>query len=65
MSTDPQFLPPPVQSAPTATILGTPAIVQHSILNNRLHVLVQYSNKHVALWDVCRGVRRCGTNPLT
>eukprot|EP00240_Pyramimonas_obovata_P001515 CAMPEP_0118930588 /NCGR_PEP_ID=MMETSP1169-20130426/7222_1 /TAXON_ID=36882 /ORGANISM="Pyramimonas obovata, Strain CCMP722" /LENGTH=495 /DNA_ID=CAMNT_0006872965 /DNA_START=141 /DNA_END=1624 /DNA_ORIENTATION=+ len=55
LSTAPHFLPPPVQSTPTATIPGAPSIVQHTILNNRLHVLVQYSSGAVALWDVTRG----------
>lgn len=36
-----EFLQVPVYKEPTVMIPGTPAIVQHEILNNRRHVLTK------------------------
>ncbi|XVF57309.1 hypothetical protein PTKIN_Ptkin06aG0194900 [Pterospermum kingtungense] len=49
-------IPAPVFKEPTFTIPGTPAIVQHEILNNRRHVLTKDTAGSVKLWEVTRGV---------
>ncbi|KAJ8769407.1 hypothetical protein K2173_002727 [Erythroxylum novogranatense] len=48
--------PVPVYKEPTLTIQGTPAIVQHEILNNRRHVLTKDTDGSVKLWEITRGV---------
>ncbi|XP_039029165.1 WD repeat-containing protein 48-like isoform X2 [Hibiscus syriacus] len=41
---------------PNFNIPGTPAIVQHEILNNRRHVLTKDAAGSVKLWEITRGV---------
>ncbi|KAH9620313.1 hypothetical protein KSS87_022929, partial [Heliosperma pusillum] len=48
--------PVPVHRQPTLTIPGTPAIVQHEILNNRRHVLTKDTSGSVKLWEITRGI---------
>ncbi|KAJ4836958.1 hypothetical protein Tsubulata_037671, partial [Turnera subulata] len=48
--------PVPVYNEATYTIPGTPAIVQHEILNNRRHVLTKDTAGSVKLWEVTRGI---------
>ncbi|CAN0897573.1 WD repeat-containing protein 48 [Linum grandiflorum] len=48
--------PMPVHKEPTLTIPGTPAIVQHEILNNKRHVLTKDTAGSVKLWEITRGV---------
>ncbi|KAI5566592.1 hypothetical protein POPTR_013G033800v4 [Populus trichocarpa] len=48
--------PVPVYKEPTLTIPGTPAIVQHEILNNRRHVLTKDTAGSVKLWEITRGI---------
>ncbi|XP_021891204.1 WD repeat-containing protein 48 isoform X1 [Carica papaya] len=48
--------PVPVYKEPTFTIAGTPAIVQHEILNNRRHVLTKDTAGSVKLWEITRGI---------
>ncbi|PPS17551.1 hypothetical protein GOBAR_AA03011 [Gossypium barbadense] len=48
--------PAPVYKEPIFTIPGTPAIVQHEILNNRRHVLTKDAAGSVKLWEITRGV---------
>ncbi|PON73929.1 Guanine nucleotide-binding protein, beta subunit [Parasponia andersonii] len=47
--------PVPVYKEPTLTIPGTPAVVQHEILNNRRHVLTKDTAGSVKLWEITRG----------
>ncbi|KAK7332912.1 hypothetical protein VNO80_29668 [Phaseolus coccineus] len=47
--------PVPVYKEPTLTILGTPAIVQHEILNNKRHVLTKDASGSVKLWEITKG----------
>ncbi|XP_073065245.1 uncharacterized protein [Primulina eburnea] len=47
--------PVPVYREPSFTIHGTPAIVQHEILNNRRHVLTKDTSGTVKLWEVTKG----------
>ncbi|KAJ6694206.1 hypothetical protein OIU85_004943 [Salix viminalis] len=46
----------PVYKEPTLIIPGTPAIVQHEILNNRRHVLTKDTAGSVKLWEITRGI---------
>ncbi|XP_047153220.1 WD repeat-containing protein 48-like [Vigna umbellata] len=48
--------PVPVYKEPTLTILGTPAIVQHGVLNNKRHVLTKDASGSVKLWEITKGV---------
>ncbi|KAE8734690.1 WD repeat-containing protein 48-like protein isoform 2 [Hibiscus syriacus] len=48
--------PAPVYKEPNFTIPGTPAIVQHEILNNRRHVLTKDAAGSVKRWEITRGV---------
>ncbi|KAL2954515.1 hypothetical protein AAZX31_19G226700 [Glycine max] len=48
--------PVPVYKEPTLTILGTPAIVQHEVLNNKRHVLTKDASDSVKLWEITKGV---------
>ncbi|KAG5549365.1 hypothetical protein RHGRI_014646 [Rhododendron griersonianum] len=48
--------PVPVYKEPSFSIPGTPAIVQHEILNNRRHVLTKDTAGSVKLWEITRGV---------
>lgn len=48
--------PVPVYKEPSFTILGTPGIVQHEILNNRRHVLTKDAAGSVKLWEITRGI---------
>ncbi|KAL5996006.1 hypothetical protein ACLOJK_026079 [Asimina triloba] len=48
--------PVPVYEEPTFTVPGTPAIVQHEILNNRRHVLTKDTSGSVKLWEITRGI---------
>lgn len=48
--------PAPVYKEPSFSIMGTPGIVQHEILNNRRHVLTKDSAGCVKLWEVTKGV---------
>ncbi|KAK7397269.1 hypothetical protein VNO78_18436 [Psophocarpus tetragonolobus] len=48
--------PVPVYKEPTLTILGTPAIVQHEVLNNKRHVLTKDASGSVKLWEITRGI---------
>ncbi|KAK9732765.1 hypothetical protein RND81_04G020300 [Saponaria officinalis] len=48
--------PVAVHKQPTLTIPGTPAIVQHEILNNRRHVLTKDTSGSVKLWEVTKGI---------
>ncbi|KAJ9180155.1 hypothetical protein P3X46_008434 [Hevea brasiliensis] len=48
--------PVSVYKEPTLSIPGTPAIVQHEILNNRRHVLTKDTTGSVKLWEITRGV---------
>ncbi|ERN16019.1 hypothetical protein AMTRI_Chr11g94720 [Amborella trichopoda] len=48
--------PVPVHKEPSFTIPGTPAIVQHEILNNRRQVLTKDTTASVKLWEITRGV---------
>ncbi|XP_062084566.1 uncharacterized protein LOC133790806 isoform X1 [Humulus lupulus] len=48
--------PVPVYKEPILTIPGTPAIVQHEILNNRRHVLTKDTAGSVKLWEITKGI---------
>ncbi|TYI70911.1 hypothetical protein E1A91_D08G256700v1 [Gossypium mustelinum] len=48
--------PAPVYTEPIFTIPGTPAIVQHEILNNRRDVLTKDTAGSVKLWDIIKGI---------
>ncbi|KAK7284291.1 hypothetical protein RJT34_19035 [Clitoria ternatea] len=48
--------PVPVYKEPTLSILGTPAIVQHEVLNNKRHVLTKDASGSVKLWEITKGV---------
>ncbi|GMI88807.1 LATERAL ROOT STIMULATOR 1 [Hibiscus trionum] len=48
--------PTPVYKEPIFTIPGTPAIVQHEILNNKRHVLTKDTVGSIKLWDITRGI---------
>ncbi|KAH1033075.1 hypothetical protein J1N35_045249 [Gossypium stocksii] len=48
--------PAAVYKEPIFSIPGTPAIVQHEILNNRRHVLTKDTAGSVKLWEITRGV---------
>ncbi|KAB2018786.1 hypothetical protein ES319_D08G253200v1 [Gossypium barbadense] len=48
--------PAPVYKEPIFTIPGTPAIVQHEILNNRRDVLTKDTAGSVKLWDIIKGI---------
>ncbi|KAL7094510.1 hypothetical protein ACP275_11G107800 [Erythranthe tilingii] len=48
--------PVPVYKEASLSIRGTPAIVQHEILNNRRHVLTKDTAGIVKLWEITRGV---------
>ncbi|KAE8705550.1 WD repeat-containing protein 48-like protein isoform 2 [Hibiscus syriacus] len=48
--------PAAVYKEPIFSIPGTPAIVQHEILNNRRHVLSKDTAGSVKLWEITRGV---------
>ncbi|CAI0384395.1 unnamed protein product [Linum tenue] len=48
--------PVPVHREPTLTIPGTPAIVQHEILNNKRHLLTKDTAGSVKLWEITKGV---------
>ncbi|PPD96606.1 hypothetical protein GOBAR_DD06362 [Gossypium barbadense] len=48
--------PAPVYKEPIFSIPGTPAIVQHEILNNRRHVLTKDTAGSVKLWEITKGV---------
>ncbi|KAK8545446.1 hypothetical protein V6N13_066728 [Hibiscus sabdariffa] len=48
--------PAAVYEEPIFSIPGTPAIVQHEILNNRRHVLTKDTAGSVKLWEITRGV---------
>ncbi|XP_024021969.1 WD repeat-containing protein 48 isoform X1 [Morus notabilis] len=48
--------PVPIYKEPTLAIPGTPAIVQHEILNNRRHVLTKDTTGSVKLWEITRGI---------
>ncbi|CAJ1960988.1 unnamed protein product [Sphenostylis stenocarpa] len=48
--------PVPVYKEPALTILGTPAIVQHEILNNKRHVLTKDASGSVKLWEITKGI---------
>ncbi|XP_058083566.1 uncharacterized protein LOC131231411 isoform X2 [Magnolia sinica] len=48
--------PIPVYKEPSLTIPGTPAIVQHEILNNRRQVLTKDAAGSVKLWEITRGI---------
>ncbi|GAQ87661.1 Transducin/WD40 repeat-like superfamily protein [Klebsormidium nitens] len=54
-SVDGSAAPVPVASRPLATIAGSPAIVQHAVLNDRRHVLTKDSAGEVQLWELTRG----------
>ncbi|TYH84097.1 hypothetical protein ES332_D02G175400v1 [Gossypium tomentosum] len=45
-----------VYKEPIFSIPGTPAVVQHEILNNRRHVLTKDAAGLVKLWEITRGV---------
>ncbi|XP_019440510.1 PREDICTED: WD repeat-containing protein 48-like isoform X1 [Lupinus angustifolius] len=47
--------PVPVYKEPTLTISGTPAIVQHEVLNNKRHVLTKDTSGSVKLWEITKG----------
>ncbi|XP_068659553.1 uncharacterized protein [Aristolochia californica] len=47
--------PVPVYKEPLLTIPGTPAIVQHEILNNRRQVLTKDATGMVKLWEITKG----------
>ncbi|KAK7258759.1 hypothetical protein RIF29_24344 [Crotalaria pallida] len=47
--------PVPVYKEPTLTISGTPAIVQHEVLNNKRHVLTKDTSSSVKLWEITKG----------
>lgn len=44
-----------------AVIFGSPSIVRHAVLSNRLHVLIKFCTGELALWDItrCRPIQRC------
>ncbi|XP_010546629.1 PREDICTED: WD repeat-containing protein 48 [Tarenaya hassleriana] len=48
--------PLPVYKLPSLTIPGTPAIVQHEILNNKRQILTKDAAGSVKLWEITRGV---------
>ncbi|KAL5712780.1 hypothetical protein ACHQM5_014917 [Ranunculus cassubicifolius] len=48
--------PVPVYKEPSFTIRGTPAIVQHEVLNNRRQVLTKDTDDSVKLWEITRGI---------
>ncbi|KAG9152582.1 hypothetical protein Leryth_022964, partial [Lithospermum erythrorhizon] len=48
--------PVPIYQEPSYSILGTPGIVQHEILNNRRHVLTKDSAGTVKLWEITKGI---------
>ncbi|KAK7337859.1 hypothetical protein VNO77_18447 [Canavalia gladiata] len=47
--------PVPVYKEPTLAVLGTPAIVQHEVLNNKRHVLTKDASGSVKLWEITKG----------
>ncbi|KAK4759377.1 hypothetical protein SAY87_022508 [Trapa incisa] len=46
----------PLYKEPELTIPGSPAIIQHEVLNNRRHVLTKDSVGSVKLWEITRGI---------
>ncbi|XP_022896403.1 WD repeat-containing protein 48-like isoform X4 [Olea europaea var. sylvestris] len=48
--------PVPVYREPSFSIPGTPALVQHEILNNRRHVLTKDTTGSVKLWEITKGM---------
>ncbi|ORX58265.1 WD40 repeat-like protein [Hesseltinella vesiculosa] len=46
----------PLREEPDQTILGTPGITSHLVLQNRLHVLTKDTTGDVALWDIVRAI---------
>ncbi|KAK7277868.1 hypothetical protein RJT34_22887 [Clitoria ternatea] len=48
--------PVPVYKQPIVTIHGTPALVQHEVLNDRKHVLTKDASDSVKLWEITKGV---------
>uniref|UniRef100_A0A7N0VDW8 Uncharacterized protein n=1 Tax=Kalanchoe fedtschenkoi TaxID=63787 RepID=A0A7N0VDW8_KALFE len=46
----------PLHKEPSLVIPGTPAIVQHEILNNKRHILTKDTSGSVKLWEVTRGI---------
>ncbi|CAA2961255.1 WD repeat-containing 48 [Olea europaea subsp. europaea] len=48
--------PVPVYREPSFSIPGTPALVQHEILNNRRHVLTKVTTGSVKLWEITKGM---------
>ncbi|KAJ1417069.1 WD40/YVTN repeat-like-containing domain superfamily [Sesbania bispinosa] len=50
------YTPVPTYKEPTLTIPGTPAIVQHEVLNNKRHVLTKDTSGSVKLWEITKGV---------
>ncbi|XP_004494665.1 uncharacterized protein [Cicer arietinum] len=49
-------IPVPIYKEPTLSIMGTPGIVQHEVLNNKRHVLTKDTSDSVKLWEITRGV---------
>ncbi|KAK4755477.1 hypothetical protein SAY87_009234 [Trapa incisa] len=46
----------PLYKEPEFTVPGSPAIIQHEILNDRRHVLTKDSVGSVKLWEITRGI---------
>lgn len=47
--------PTPLNAKPAFTVPGTPAIVQHTVLNDRRHVLTKDFTGTVKLWEITKG----------
>ncbi|KAI5067554.1 hypothetical protein GOP47_0018082 [Adiantum capillus-veneris] len=47
--------PTPLNTTPTCTVPGTPAIVRHTVLNDKRHVLTKDAAGIVKLWEITKG----------
>lgn len=47
--------PTPLNTKPACTVPGTPAIVRHTVLNDKRHVLTKDATGTVKLWEITKG----------
>ncbi|KAH7435528.1 hypothetical protein KP509_06G068400 [Ceratopteris richardii] len=47
--------PVPLNTSPACTVPGTPAIVRHTVLNDKRHVLTKDALGFVKLWEITKG----------
>eukprot|EP00250_Pteridium_aquilinum_P009427 c18661_g1_i1 orf=203-2506(+) len=47
--------PTPLNKKPACTVPGTPSIVQHTVLNDKRHVLTKDATGTVKLWEITKG----------